>query len=334
MISKLEFLIAVAQEKHFGRAAAACGVTQPTLSIGLKQLEAELGVTLVRRGHRFLGFTSEGERVLEGARRLLSDIRAMQADVEMLKQGMTGHLRIAAIPTALPMVAALTDSFHARHPDVRYTVLSRTSEEILELLANLEVDIGLTYVDNEPLGNVMAIPLYRERFCLLAAKNSAVDCRKTITWDEVANTPLCLLTRDTQTRRILDRQLNATQAATSIMLESDAIAVLLTHILTGQWAAVLPENLMALFRLTPQLRAIPIVEPDIINTIGLIVGPREPRPPLVSAMIAETTPFASGNYPWPSANDASGHSFETAWWDSLTSGLPLGGPAQAHFLQK
>jgi DNA-binding transcriptional LysR family regulator len=295
MISKLEFLIAVAQEKHFGRAAAACGVTQPTLSIGLKQLEAELGVTLVRRGQRFLGFTSEGERVLERARRLLSDISSMQADVETLKQGMTGHLRIAAIPTALPMVAALTNLFCPDHPDIHYTVLSRTSEEILELLANLEIDIGLSYVDNEPLGNVMAIPLYQERFCILAARDSAIDRRNTITWAEVANTPLCLLTRDTQTRRILDRQLNAAKAAASIPLESDSIMVLLTHIRAGSWAAILPANLMTMFSLTPEVRAIPIVEPEVVNTIGLIVGPREPRPPLVSAMIAEAKHFASGN---------------------------------------
>lgn len=82
MIDKLEFLIAIAHEKHFGRAAEACGVTQPTLSAGLKQLEETLGVMLVRRGSRFLGFTSEGERVLEWARRIVSDARGLRQEVE------------------------------------------------------------------------------------------------------------------------------------------------------------------------------------------------------------------------------------------------------------
>ena len=107
MIDKLEFLIAIAHEKHFGRAAEACGVTQPTLSAGLKQLEETLGVMLVRRGSRFLGFTNEGERVLEWARRIVSDARGLRQEVEALKRGLTGHLRIAAIPTALPIVCAL-----------------------------------------------------------------------------------------------------------------------------------------------------------------------------------------------------------------------------------
>jgi DNA-binding transcriptional LysR family regulator len=294
MIDKLEFLIAIGQQKHFGRAAAACGITQPTLSAGLKQLEEELGVPLVRRGHRFFGFTTEGELVLECARRLVSDIRAMKDGVEALKQGLSGHLRVAAIPTALPMVAALTAPFHADRPGVRYTVLSRTSEEILELLANLEIDIGLTYIDNEPLGGVSAIPLYRERYCLLTAKNSAVVDPKTITWAEVADIPLCLLTRDTQTRRILDRQLQAAATIAPAMLESDSIFVLFTHIRTGKWAGIMPENLAELFGETSEMRAIPIVEPDIVNTIGLIAGSREPRPPIVSAMMLEAKRFAIG----------------------------------------
>src|SRR5579883_486181 len=123
MIDKLEYLIALARERNFGRAAAQCGVTQPTFSAGIKQLEATLGVLLVRRGSRFIGFTGEGERVLDWARRIVADVRALKQDVDSLKRGLTGHLRLAAIPPALPMVATLTTPFHARHPDVRYTVL-------------------------------------------------------------------------------------------------------------------------------------------------------------------------------------------------------------------
>ena len=62
MIDKLEFILALAREKHFGRAAEACGVTQPTLSAGVKQLEEQMGVLLVNRGSRFQGFTPEGQR--------------------------------------------------------------------------------------------------------------------------------------------------------------------------------------------------------------------------------------------------------------------------------
>src|SRR5215470_14171884 len=144
MLEKLEFIIALARERHFGHAAEACGVSQPTFSAGIKQLEDQLGVLLVQRGSRFLGFTPEGERVLDWARRIVADSRAMREEISTLKLGLTGELRIAAIPTVLGMVAKLTTPFRARHPNVRFNIRSCTSIEILSLMENLEIDAGLT----------------------------------------------------------------------------------------------------------------------------------------------------------------------------------------------
>src|SRR5712672_76241 len=196
LIDKLEFLLALARERHFGHAAEACGVTQPTLSAGIKQLEETLGVLLVQRGSRFIGFTPEGERTLDWARRIVGDSRALRQEMTALKQGLVGRLRIAAIPTALPMVAALTTPYRARHPDVRFTILSRTSIEILGLLENLEIDAGVTYLDNEPLGRVRSVPLYREQYRLMTAAESPLGDRSEVTWAEVGEIPLCLLTPD------------------------------------------------------------------------------------------------------------------------------------------
>src|ERR1700730_9245394 len=115
MLDKLEFIIALAREQHFGRAAETCRVSQPTLSSGIKYLEDMFGVLLVQRGSRFRGFTPEGERVLEWARRIVGDARAMRQDVDALKRGLVWHLRIAAIPTALAMSAMLTTPYRAKH---------------------------------------------------------------------------------------------------------------------------------------------------------------------------------------------------------------------------
>ena len=93
MIDKLEFIIALAREKHFGRAAEACGVTQPTLSAGVKQLEDQMGVLLVNRGSRFQGFTPEGQRVLEWARRIVGDSRNMRDEINSLRRGLSGAAR-------------------------------------------------------------------------------------------------------------------------------------------------------------------------------------------------------------------------------------------------
>jgi DNA-binding transcriptional LysR family regulator len=298
MIDKLEFLIALAQEKHFGRAAESCRVTQPTLSAGIKQLEDTLGVMLVRRGSRFLGFTGEGERVLGWAREIVAATRAMKQDIEEHKHGLSGHLRIAAIPTALPMASAITTPFHASHPGVRFTVRSHTSGEILELLSNLEIDVGLTYLDNEPLGKVSSIPLYRERYCLLIRRGSEFAGRKSLTWAEAASVPLCLLTSDMQNRRIVDRHLQQAGVTAEVKLESDSMIVLFSHIQTGQWAGIMPLQLTRIFELSPGIEAIPVAGPGTAFTIGLIAGPREPITPLISAFMQEAKRVSSQLEKW------------------------------------
>ncbi|TIW41967.1 MAG: LysR family transcriptional regulator, partial [Mesorhizobium sp.] len=97
MIDKLEFFIALAREEHFGRAAEVCGVTQPTLSAGIKQLEGQLGVMLVLRGSRFQGLTPEGEQVLVWARRIVGDSRTMREEMRAARHGLSGRIRIAAV---------------------------------------------------------------------------------------------------------------------------------------------------------------------------------------------------------------------------------------------
>jgi DNA-binding transcriptional LysR family regulator len=293
MLDKLEYLMALARERHFGRAAEACGVTQPTLSAGIKQLEETLGVLLVQRGSRFIGFTPEGERTLDWARRIVGDSRAMREEIKALKHGLTGQLRIAAIPTTLAMVASLTTPFRARHPDVRFTILSRTSIEILALLEDLEIDAGVTYIDNEPLGRVNAVPLYHERYQLLTAADAPLGNRERVTWAEVAQVPLCLLTPDMQNRRIIDGLLRSVGCAAQPTLESNSMIVLFAHVRTGRWASVMPARLAETLGLTATIRAIPIVEPEAAHTIGLVVPVREPMTPLNAALVAEARRLAT-----------------------------------------
>ena len=287
MIDKLEFILALAREKHFGHAAEACGVTQPTLSAGLKQIEEQMGVLLVNRGSRFQGFTPEGQRVLEWARRIVGDTRSMREEIKSLRLGLSGPLRIAAIPTALAMVAALTTPYRERHPNVQFTIYSRNSIEVLDLLENLEIDAGITYVENEPLGRVTTVPLYHERYRLLTSADAPLGNRDTVTWAEVAQVPLCLLTPDMQNRRIIDRLLKSAGGESRPTLESDSMILLFSHVRTGRWASVMPAKLAEALGLTDTIRAIPITHPEAVQTIGLVVPAREPMMPITAALVDE-----------------------------------------------
>ncbi len=287
MIDKLDMLLALGREQHFGRAAESCGVTQPTLSAGLKSLEEGFGVLLVARQSRFIGFTPEGLRVLDWARRIVGDYRAMREEIHALKRGLAGHLRIAVVPTALPVVSVLTTPLHAGHPEVTFTILSRTSVDILNLLDNLEIDAGLTYIGNEPLGRARSVPLYQEQYQLLIAADRALGDRASVTWAEAASVPLCLLTPDMQNRRIIDRRFRDAGVEPAPTLVSNSIVVLYAHVRTGNWASVMPAAMAETMGLPAGVRAIPISDPTPPPVVGLVYPQREPLTPLTAALVAE-----------------------------------------------
>ena len=295
MIDKLEFFIALANQKHFGRAAEECGVTQPTLSAAIRQLEDQLGVMLVSRGSRFQGLTPEGQCVLEWARRIVGDSRTMREEMRAARKGLAGHIRIAAIPTALAMVQKITTPFQERHPDVTFSILSRNSLQVLSLLENLEIDAGITYLENEPLGRVTSVPLYAERYHLITAAGSPFSERETVSWKEVGDLRLCLLTADMQNRRIINRHLKEAGVAAKPTLESNSMIVLFSHVQTGRWASIMPKNIADSFGFPSDIRKIPITEPDAEHLVGLVATHREPFTPLVSALLHEARLLAEEN---------------------------------------
>lgn len=287
MIDKLEMFIALARERHFGRAAEACGVTQPSLSSAIRQLEDQLGVQLVFRGSRFQGLTPEGQRVLDRALGIVGDVRALKDEMRVVRSGLSGNLRLGVIPTALPMVADLTGPFTARHPNVRVSILSRTSVEILTGIESLELEAGITYLDNEPLGRVSQLPLYTEFYRLLIAKGSDLAAKRQVSWADLASVPLCLLTADMQNRRIVNQHLGEAGVVATPMIESNSTVALVAHVLTGRWASVVPKRLADMFLLDGRLLSVPIVEPEAEHSVGLIAARRDPQTPVLQALIDE-----------------------------------------------
>ncbi|HET7468720.1 MAG TPA: LysR family transcriptional regulator [Gemmatimonadales bacterium] len=279
LLRHLHYLVAVAGERHFARAAESCGVTQPTLSSGIKQLEEELGLLIVRRGQRFEGFTPEGERVLEWARLIVSDAASLKQEAAVSREGLVGRLRLGAIPTALPMISALTVPFALDHPRVTIAVLSLTSIDIQGGLGDFSLDAGVTYLENEPLAGVRAIPLYRERYFLFTAASGSFRERQSVSWREAAGTPLCLLTPDMQNRRILNSHFRDADAEPRPSVETNSVLTLCAHVRSGQWSSILPQGFLSLFGDTADLRVLPLVEPAVSHSVGLVVPDREPLTP-------------------------------------------------------
>lgn len=286
MLEKLEFIIALAREKHFGRAAESCGVAQPTFSQGIQHLEEMLDAQLVKRSSRFLGFTPEGERVLVWARRLVGDANAMRQEIRGLRDGAGARVRLAAMPSAMPLIASLTEPFQFSHPNARFTLITRTADEITSLLHEREIDIGIRYLGGDPT-DVEEVPLCREEYLLLTTQNGPFGSSPRMRWDQLANLPLCLFTPNLQHRRIVDSTLRAVGVDAVPTIETDSVVVLTSHVLTGKWVSVVSSLAVTAIDLSGPLRTVPLGEPEVSHVIGLVVSRRFPVQPPVAALMRE-----------------------------------------------
>jgi DNA-binding transcriptional LysR family regulator len=290
VLRQLEYLVALAREKHFGRAAEACHVTQPTLSAAIRQLEEDLGAPIIERGHRFVGLTGQGQLALEHAHRILAEAEDLRRRIEELDKGLSGRLRLGVVPTALPVVSHLTGPFHARYPEVTVTVLSRTSQEIQRGIEDYELDVGVTYLDNEPLEHVRAKPIYFEEYVFLTPACGGFAGRTSISWEEAADAPLCLLTPDMQNRRIIDGIFRSVGAKPKPSVETNSIFNLVTHATSGQWSSIVPRQLLQFFGMPVGALALELVEPTARRSIGYIVADRDPPSPLARNLLSTPLP--------------------------------------------
>ncbi|EKE44865.1 transcriptional regulator [Oceaniovalibus guishaninsula JLT2003] len=287
MLDKLEMFIAVAREGHFGRAAESLNISQPTLSAGIKQLEEQLGVQLVLRGSRFGGLTSEGQIALPRAQRLVEDARQLHEEMRVMRDGLSGDLRLAVIPTALPWAARLSAAFMRKHPETRFTILSRTSREIVGLMETFEVDAGITYLDNEPLRRVDTASFYDETYMLVCPRDAPLARAASLDWKELDGKALALLTPDMQNRRILNAIFAECGIAPVTAVETNSIIALVASVAAGGCMTVLPADMAGFLGGGTDVALVPLTGGARAQPVGLIVPRRDPRSPLVEALLRE-----------------------------------------------
>ena len=279
----LRYFTTLARVRHFARAAAECGISQPTLSAGLRALEDEFGKRLVERDRRFVGLTAEGLAMLPWAEQILGAVGGMTQAVATTATPVTGEFGLAAIPAALPLAGLFGKALLAQYPGLSLAVRSATSREIERGLHAFEFDAGLTYLDHEPPANVLSVPLYAEHYLFVARRGGAFDERTSISWAEVAAQPLCLLHQGMQYRRILDARLTARGLAIAPRVVADSYVTLLAMVRSGGFATIVPDGYAALMAGLEWARFLPFDEPEEARRIGLVVVGRDPVAPRASA---------------------------------------------------
>lgn len=280
----LSYLIAVAREGHFGRAAESSNISQPALSSAIRQLEDDFGVPLVVRSRQgFEGLTAEGREVIDWAQRILGDVESLKQTLAEMKGKLKGHLRLGVLPTAEPIIASLTHALHDRHPAITVTVLSHTSEEIKRGLENRSLEAGVAYLEDRRMADLVGVQLYLERYVLIGS-TTLVGNADSIAWRDAAKLPLCLLSRDMHNRHLTDQHFDAAGVVPLVVAESNTLMGVLSHVRSGAWCGILPRTVLGLLDRHSDLRVAALREPDVVHPVGLLYTPRKPLSPLIQAL--------------------------------------------------
>ena len=283
-LSSLRYLIALDRERHFARAAAACNVTQPSLSSGIAALEQQLGRRLVIRDRRFVDLTPDGKAVLPWARQILFALEGMTLAAAASAGLLEGELQLGTIPAALPVVGAIAEELRLAYPNVRLNLGAGTSREIVRRLFDYTLDAGITYLEHEPPSGVLSVALYREHSVFVTRTAPPLDAEGRIGLSDALDHDLCLLNPSMQNRRILDANLATLGLTVRPRVTADSYVSLLALISTGRFATIMPDSYGSL--LPKWALMIPIADPVPASAIGMIVPDRTPLSPLAAAALA------------------------------------------------
>lgn len=287
LFRQLEYFVAVAQERHFARAAEKCYVSQPALSAAIAKLERELNVTLINRGHSFEGLTPEGERLVVWAKRILAEHDAFKAEVDAVRSGIAGTLRLGTVPTASTTASLVLSAFCSEHPLVKVQILSRlAATELYRRLREFDLDAAIVHTASDEAHDVNLVPLYEEHYVLLSTANMLPAGASTLTWPEAAQLPLALLTADMRDRQIIDEAFAAHAITVTPQVETDSVASLLAQVATGNWACIVPHTWLWTSPLGAEIRAVEMTDPALKAEIALATHSSGPGSPVARALIA------------------------------------------------
>lgn len=270
-LQQLRFLCALAEQCHFGHAAESCAVTQSTLSGGIKELEARLGITLFERSHRQVMLTPLGKEIATRAQRLLVDAEELVGLARNAQEPLSGPLRFGVIPTIGPYVLpSLLSQLGTAWPKLKLHVREAPTPVLLDKLAGGELDILLVAVPYE-LGDVEAMEIVEDPIVVAMPRNHSLGRYRVVSRDDLTGEQLlliedghCLRSHSLQACRIVDPVRNEVFQATSL------------RTLIQMVAAELGITLM------PQIA----VDSELASTRNVVIRPLSPDKPFRTLVLA------------------------------------------------
>jgi LysR family transcriptional regulator, hydrogen peroxide-inducible genes activator len=288
-LTELRYIVAVARERHFGRAAETCFVSQPTLSVAVKKLEDELGVTLFERGPGEVSVTPAGTKIVEQAQRVLEEASRIREIAAAGKDPLAGPLRLGAIYTIGPyLLPKLIPILRRNAPGMQLLIQENFTHRLGEELKSGEVDVILVALPFDEPG-VLTKAVYDEPFLVAVPKGHPWETKKRVTSEELTRESLLLLGeghcfRD-QVLEICHTVRSRDRSPLARTLEGGSLETIRQMVAGGVGVTVLPAT-----STTPGggpgdlIRILPFARPVPTRRVGLAWRRSFPRPEAIEAL--------------------------------------------------
>lgn len=265
IVRNFEYLLALYREGHYGNAARICNVSQPTLSSGIRQLEKDMGVEIVRHGRRYDGLTLEGYRVLALAQKMSDDCRTLDRELAALRSGFEGELRLGIVPGTTSISPILSAALAEKFPLLQQTISTASPCSLLQGIKSNGLDVALMHLENTCMEDFDTRVLHKERLFLFGC--FGLELPASVTWEDVLSRQLCLLASTFSVA--VESRLEQSKMRSVV---TDSVSVLVSHISTGRFFAVLPQSLANNFLHVANVRAVVITGTPSHCTIALVAG--------------------------------------------------------------
>ncbi|MGO9822050.1 MAG: LysR family transcriptional regulator, partial [Solirubrobacteraceae bacterium] len=243
-LRQLRYLVALAEEGSFTRAAESVHIAQPAVSQQIRRLEEELGIVLVERTTRRVTLTEAGELLVVRARRILGELEAAESELQALSGMYAGHVTIGAMHTMGPVDLSLALAlFSERHPNVLFTVREQSSEEMAEMLRVDELDLAFLSVTERIESRGLGLhQLVSEELVVLLPRSHRLGQRKQVVMAELADEPFISFRAGARLRELLFAAGREAHFEPRVTLESNESQRVRRLVSRGLGVAILPRS--------------------------------------------------------------------------------------------
>ena len=283
-LTELRYIVAVARERHFGRAAAGCFVSQPTLSLAVKKLEEELGLVLFERGPAEVRVTPAGQRIVEQAQRVLEEAARLRELAQAGRDPLAGPLRLGAIYTIGPyLLPKLIPILRRSAPSMLLHIQENFTHRLAESLKSGDVDVVLVALPFDEPG-IATRAVYDEPFPIAVPKGHPWEGRRRVTSDELARESLLLLGEGHCFRdQVLD-VCTAARGREARTVEGGSLETIRQMVAGGVGVTVLPATSVGPGSGSDLIRMLPFARPVPSRRVALAWRRTFPRPQAVEAL--------------------------------------------------